>query len=144
MERQTRRDRLRRILRVLVVVVGIVVVVAGSVGWHRWSGRARVLTTDSGLHVVVGERASSSMTAAFDAEITRVGRCLGLGGSSTIWPHGTRVVEGDRIRVSGRTYAIGDRFRGGGGFVEAADPDREVPRGCSATRELLVVSEAGR
>ena len=134
-ERARTRPGRRAVVVVVAVVVALVGVVAGAVVSYRHSGQATVLTTDGGLHVVVGERAEAVAMSAVEAKITKVGRCIGLGGQLTIWPHGTEVVSGDRIRVGRSTYGIGDRFLGAGSTVEKgrereATAGVDVPAGC--------------
>lgn len=145
MSEQTRPRAFRRGRLVVVAVVVTLVAVAAGLGAYRWTGRARVLTTDGGLHVMVGERPTGVMMAAFQGRLTRVGRCIGLGGDLMIWPHGTRVVDGDRIRIGNRTYGLGDRFDGGGGVLERdpEDPgplDVDAPPGCPVTDAVGVVN----
>ena len=127
---------------VALVVVGLL---AGGVGWYRVSGRASVETTESGLKVMVGERTGSGMTAGFHSKVTKVGRCIGLDGSLTIWPHGTDVLPGDRIRVGGHAYALGDTYDGGGGVLEQNSHDFETsdadaPAGCPVTDALIILA----
>jgi hypothetical protein len=97
--------RPRRIVFSLLVVL---VVLALGAGWYHVSGRVSVRTTDGGLEIMVGQRADAGMRAGFRTKITEVGQCIGLGGDLTIWPHGTEVLPGNRIRVGETAYGLGD------------------------------------
>ena len=138
------RRRSRPAVWVTLVVV-VVVVLVTAVGWYRASGRASVKTTDGGLKVMVGERTGSAMQAGFQSKLTKVGRCIGLAGDLTIWPHGTDVVAGDRLRVGGKTYGLGDVYKGGGGVLEQNSQDFDpssvdAPSGCPVTDALVVLA----
>jgi len=104
-----------------------------------------VKTTDGDLEVMVGERGRAAMDAALRATVTKVSRCIGLGRDLTVWPHGTEVLSGNRIRVGGMAYRLGDVYEGGGGILQQDSGDFDLsavhaPPGCPVTDALIVLA----
>jgi hypothetical protein len=129
----------------VALVVLIVVVLVAAVGSYRISGRASVKTTDGGLKVMVGARTGAAMQAGIHSKVTKVGKCIGLAGDLTIWPHGTEVLSGNRIRVGEESYGLGDTFDGGGGVLEQNSHDFDpssvdAHAGCPVTDALIVLA----
>lgn len=70
--------------------------------------------------VLVSERTDGGMDARGGGELEVVGGCLGASGSVIVWPHETRIVQGDPATIDipdyGR-FALGDEVQVGGGYV---------------------------
>lgn len=134
--------------RTLLVVLAVVLVLLLSVvGGYVATGRATVLTTDAGHRIIVADRYAVSGHALVTGRLTAVGRCFGLDGNLTVWPHGTEVVADDRVRMEGKTYGIGDEVEGGGAYIEREPPDFEpvtmdVPEGCPVTDVVIVLGRS--
>jgi hypothetical protein len=86
--------------------------------------------------VLVGQRSGRGMDAMGGGVLEVVGGCLGAGGATVVWPHGTEVVEQDplTIDVPGQgELSLGDEVSLGGGFVGESDgverADRPVRAG---------------
>ena len=120
----------------------IAIVVVRSMG-------EKVLNENGETLVLVDRQTGDAMQALARAPLADVGGCLGLadpdGGPGTvvIWPHGTTVKTPDplRVTVDGRTYAIGDTIRIGGGEVGPLEPSSpfydKVPEGCRSANVFV-------
>ena len=105
-------------------------------------GREQVKTTDEGLRVWIAARSRGGMNALITGDITRIGKCVGLSGNLTIWPNGTSI-DGDKIKVAGHSYGLGDHFESGGGVAEGIDFNPEnvhAPKGCPVTEKIIIVT----
>jgi hypothetical protein len=70
--------------------------------------------------VLVSERPGAGMDALGGGRLEVVGGCLGASGSVIVWPHGTKVVDEEplRIEVPGYgTFGLDDQVQVGGGYV---------------------------
>ena len=134
----------RTVRRIAAAAAACLLVMSLAVGWYVYTGRSSVQTSDRGLTIMVAERTQSSFMAGIHAKVTKVGRCVGLNRSLTIWPHGTRVTD-DGVIVDGHRYRLGDSFTGGGGVLEQNSNDFnpgdvDAPAGCPVTDALILVS----
>jgi hypothetical protein len=74
--------------------------------------------------VLVGQRSGSGMDALGGGVLEVVGDCLGAGGYTVVWPHGTEVVDEDplTIDVPGEgEVTLGDEVSLPGGYVSESD-----------------------
>ena len=82
--------------------------------------------------VLVGQRTGSGMDAMGGGVLEVVGGCLGAGGYTIVWPHGTEVVDEDplTIDVPGEgEVSLGDEISLGGGYVQESDGGASTPAG---------------
>jgi hypothetical protein len=80
--------------------------------------------------VLVSERPSYGMEARGGGRLEVVGGCLGASGSVIVWPHGTKVVDEEPLRIEVPGYGVfslGDEVWVGGGYVLEHSSDEIDP-----------------
>ena len=123
---------LRRVAH-LVAIIGGVVMTVGACG----AGDGSVL--QSGDRVVLVASPSDGDNGlplvGFDGPVSLAGKCLGIDGTTVLWPHGTEVVSDNPLTVQvpglGKVR-VGDRLMGGALEVHDADlpSGMAIPSGC--------------
>lgn len=138
--------RVRRVVLSLTALgVAFVMTVGFAYGVYQYSGRGQVKSFDHGLQAIVGGRVDAQLMMAVFGPVTKVGNCFGFGGDLASWPYGTEVLAGDRLKIHGRVYRIGDQVELGGGVLELSshdfDPeDLDLPDGCGVTESFYVLN----
>lgn len=117
---------------VLAVIAAVLLAACGGVNEQR--------VGDDNLRFFVHGRTaggSAGMAAEVVGVLTAADGCVLLEQDGTrypvVWPSGTSVADADPLTVelpSGAELELGDRVRGGGGYLSAADVGIEVPDEC--------------
>jgi len=115
-------------------ITGGVLVAVAVAGYFLVQAQPKVITSDSGIKVLVAGQDYGGMDARIEGRLTDVNGCLGLHVGSrevlVVWPHGTSALSGSSLRVrfpNDSVAALGDLINGGGGFIERAPYPSSVP-----------------
>ena len=126
-----------------LLFLGALLVAFGAWYWH-WTGRAQTLETETGHHVLVGQRTSGGGDARAGGTLDLAGGCLGIRRGATVdvvvWPHGTQATRDGVVFPDGTVASLGDSVEGGGGFVEDDPQNPRVPEDCPQGAYFLSAS----
>ncbi len=93
-----------------------------------------VVTSESGLKVLVAGDSNGGMDARISGRLSNVGGCLGIETGNrqylAVWPSGTTPLSGTSVRVrfpDDSVAAVGDSVDGSGGFIERKPYPKSVP-----------------
>ena len=90
---------------------------------------AQVIELDDEVHLLVAPKADSGDAALLEGELTVLGGCVGVADMVVIWPHGTKSLDGQDLRIEVPdlgTFALGDPVSIGGGVAVEPPAHAEV------------------
>lgn len=130
----------------LWIIGGVLLAVAAAAYYVFATQRQpEVLTSDSGMKVLVTGRSGGGMDARISGRLTDVLGCAGIESGSrqylAVWPSGTNPLSRGRVRLPDDSVAaLGELVVRGGGFIERkryAGSVPTIPESCAAEQIFL-------
>ena len=127
----------RRAVAVLVMFGAVCLPVSGC-----GAGDGTIINSQGSV-VLVGAKGDGENMAGigFGGEVSMVGECLGISGTTVFWPYGTKVVDDDPLTIDvpglGR-IGVGDQVSGGADtYVDYLPSGIDaIPSACPTTRVI--------
>ena len=115
-------------------IIGGVLLAVAAAAYYVFATQRQpaVLTSDSGMKLLVAGRSGGGMDARLSGRLTDVRGCLGIESGSrqyvAVWPSGTAPLSRGRVRLPDDSVgALGELVVGGGGFIEGKRYPGSVP-----------------